>query len=76
MCAPVPLGAAALAAAVDEGALVELLYPVSFASTKASLIINRIQQRKEREEIYSVRRIRLRVRIWFSLAAEKSAMAL
>lgn len=36
VCAPVPLGAASLAAAMhDEDALVELLYPVSFASTKA-----------------------------------------
>lgn len=38
VCAPVPLGAASLAAAVDEDALVELLYPVSFAGTKASRV--------------------------------------
>lgn len=36
-CAPAPLGAAALlATGMDEGALTELLHPVSFKATKAS----------------------------------------
>ena len=35
VCAPAPLGAAELAAALDEDSLAELLHPVSFARTKA-----------------------------------------
>ena len=35
VCAPAPLGAAELAAALDEDSLAELLHPVSLARTKA-----------------------------------------
>ncbi|CAM9772155.1 unnamed protein product [Ascophyllum nodosum] len=38
VCAPAPLGAAELAAALDEDSLAELLHPVSLARTKAKHI--------------------------------------
>lgn len=40
-CSPTPLGAAALASALDEEALAALLLPVSFANTKVSRSVRR-----------------------------------